>query len=1205
MLNAIGISSKRDIKLIETSMKKNRLIKFVKVSTSVLVATTMLLGISAFLSAPNAKATGAAGAYQVAGDIPPLTQSFNHVSCFSTTCVAVSYGQAISTTTYGVIYYSSNSGSTWNEAPTPTSTGILYGISCASVTTCVAVGTENAPVYGAAGIYSTDGGKTWKQGSGLGSSNALLSISCYSATNCMAGTYDGVEATTNGGQTWLSTAALPTGAGNMYGISCYTSTSCVAVGANNSFSSGLVLSTTNFGSSWTTDSIPSGIALMSVACSSSGCVSVGGSPANSSANAAAIYSSSPNTSWSSASVPTGLPGLADVSCENQTTCEAVGSSSTSGAAMETTDSGATWTAITAPPSSSVFASISCESPSLCVGAGSLNTGGIFLDFSSGIGATWLQASVPQGALTLPVISCPTSTTCYTGGYNGSTGPYLEVTNNGGASWSFQALPQSSGVTTIESISCASVSDCVVFADNTSTSIDYYTTNGGSSWTMGTIPTGVVVRNVSCPSTSSCFAVGYSGSSYYGAVIVSTNGGASWLISNLPSSTLPTLTQITCPTTQNCVVAGGQNSAVVVLDSSNGGASWTQGTPPASIFTISSISCSSATLCVMGGRSSANAAWISYSTNEGASWSPSTLPSGSFIAAQSFSCLSNLECHAFAYGSNFYVPAAMTSYDGGITWQSDSLPTNITNLYQISCSAPTSCLGFALGADGWWESISYMAAPTITSVSPSSGYTSGGTVVTINGTSFTNSSTVYFGASKSSNVQFVSTSELVAVSPPGASGTINIAVINAVGQSTPNGVDQFTYTPGGTYVPVPPVRIADTRSGATDPATYAGQTLTTGRESINVAIVSANGDQVPSNAMAVVANLTAVDPSTAGYLTAYPAGNAPPKTSSLNFSAGEYAVANMIEIPLGVGGANAGSITISNFMGTTDVLVDVEGYVLPDSTGSTVGLFNPVTPFRIVDTRPGSTIPAVHVGSTFAPGQTENFTVTGTSGPSSSIPSTNVSAVVINVTATNTTSDGFVSVYPTPSTPLTSVPTFSSLNFLPNTSVPNRVIVPVGVSGQISVFVNQGADIVIDISGWFTGSSSGATGDLFFPVSPQRIADTRSGSGYNNAGQTLQGASMPGLGSPDTVVTVGVNNDLVPTIATGLVANVTVTNTNSAGFLTVYPTGSSPPYTSDLNWSTGETVPNAVVVALGTNGELDVAANATTDFIVDVTGFYAP
>ncbi|NNN21964.1 MAG: hypothetical protein HKL80_08195 [Acidimicrobiales bacterium] len=1205
MLKVVSSMSKSGVELVGIPGRKNRLIKVIKAIASLLITTTMLLGISTFLKAPYAKATGVAGGYQEVGAIPPLTQSISHVSCFYTTCVAVSYGQAASPTSYGVIYYSSNSGSTWSEAPTPVSTGMLFSVSCASVTTCVAVGNENAPVYGAAGLYSTDGGKTWTQGSGLASSNTLLSVSCYSATNCMAGTYDGVEATTNGGQTWLSTAALPAGAGSMEGISCYASSSCVAVGATNNYSAGFVVSTTNFGASWTLDTIPSGVSLMSVSCSSSGCVSVGGSPTNSSANAAAIYSSSPNTSWSSATIPTGLPGLSDISCENQTTCEAVGGNSTSGVAMETTDSGANWTNITAPPSSSGFNSISCESPSLCVGVGTLSSGAIFLDFSAGIDGTWIQASVPQGAFSLPVISCPTSTTCYAGGYTGANGPNIEVTNNGGATWSFQTLPQYSGITTISSISCASASDCVAVAGNTSTSIDYYTTNGGSSWSIGTVPSGVVVRNVSCPSTTSCYGVGYSGPSYYGAVIVSTDGGASWLISNLPSATLPTFTAIACPSTQNCVVAGGQSSTVAVIDSSDGGASWTQGSLPTNIFTISSVSCSTATICVMGGRSTANAAWIMYSTNEGASWSASTLPSGSFIAAQSFSCLSNSECHAFAYGVDFYVPAAMTSYDGGITWQSDTLPTNISNLYQISCSAPTSCYGFAVGTNGWWEDLSYMAAPTITSVSPSSGYTSGGAIVTINGTSFANNSTVYFGASKSSSVQFVSTSELKAVSPPGASGTINIAVVNSVGQSTPNGADQFTYVPGGTYVPVSPVRIADTRSGATDPATYAGQTLNAGHESFNVAVVNANGDQVPSNAMAVVANLTAVNPSTAGYLTAYPAGNAKPATSSLNFSAGEYAVANMIEIPLGVGGSNAGSITISNFMGATDVLVDVEGYVLPDSTGSTVGLFNPVTPFRIVDTRPGSTIPAVHVGSTFSPGQTENFTVTGTSGPSSSIPSTDVSAVVINVTATNTSSDGFVSVYPTPSTPLSAAPTFSSLNFLPNTSVPNRVIVPVGVSGQISVYVNQGADIVIDISGWFTGTSSGATGDLFFPVSPQRIADTRSGFGYNNAGQTLQGGSMPGLGAPDTVLTVGVNNDLVPTAATGLVANVTVTNTNSAGYLTVYPTGSSPPYTSDLNWSTGETVPNAVVVALGTNGELDVAANTTTDFIVDVTGFYAP
>jgi len=62
-------------------------------------------------------------------------------------------------------------------------------------------------------------------------------------------------------------------------------------------------------------------------------------------------------------------------------------------------------------------------------------------------------------------------------------------------------------------------------------------------------------------------------------------------------------------------------------------------------------------------------------------------------------------------------------------------------------------------------------PTITSISPSSGAISGGTIVTINGSGFTGCYEVCFGANTASSYTFVSDSQVTAVAPAESAGTV--------------------------------------------------------------------------------------------------------------------------------------------------------------------------------------------------------------------------------------------------------------------------------------------------------------------------------------------------------------------------------------------------------------------------------------------------
>jgi hypothetical protein len=80
---------------------------------------------------------------------------------------------------------------------------------------------------------------------------------------------------------------------------------------------------------------------------------------------------------------------------------------------------------------------------------------------------------------------------------------------------------------------------------------------------------------------------------------------------------------------------------------------------------------------------------------------------------------------------------------------------------------------------------------------------------------------------------------------------------------------------------------------------------------------------------------------------------------------------------------------------------------------------------------------------------------------------------------------------------------------------------------------------------------------------------------------------------------------VPTGATAVVANVTVTNPTAQSSLTVYPAGATQPLASNLNFNAGETVPNRVIIPLSAGGALNIYnAAGATDVIVDVTGYYS-
>ena len=245
----------------------------------------------------------------------------------------------------------------------------------------------------------------------------------------------------------------------------------------------------------------------------------------------------------------------------------------------------------------------------------------------------------------------------------------------------------------------------------------------------------------------------------------------------------------------------------------------------------------------------------------------------------------------------------------------------------------------------------------------------------------------------------------------------------------------------------------------------------------------------------------------------------------------------------------------------------------NKTATAPGTFVPVTPKRFLDTRTSSKV---------TPGGTVSFQVAGSSG----IPS-NVSSVVFNLTVTEPEANGFISAYPS----LTNAPATSNVNFGKGDTVPNLVTVPVGKDGKVTLKNSStgGTQLIADVSGYYLGGTPAVPGALV-PVGPQRLLDTRTSSAVAPHGTTsFQVGGVSGV--PDQVSAV--------------VFNLTVTQPQSDGFITAYPSGGSAPNASNVNYAPNQTVPNLVTVPVGADGKVSLAnnSNGSTQLVADIFGYY--
>jgi hypothetical protein len=267
--------------------------------------------------------------------------------------------------------------------------------------------------------------------------------------------------------------------------------------------------------------------------------------------------------------------------------------------------------------------------------------------------------------------------------------------------------------------------------------------------------------------------------------------------------------------------------------------------------------------------------------------------------------------------------------------------------------------------------------------------------------------------------------------------------------------------------------------------------------------------------------------------------------------------------------------------TPNLLLMVAGPNLGVETTPTT--MKSISPQRILDTRSGEGgVPVRKVGGSYV----LEVQVSG----KNNIPSAGVSAVSLNVTATNPAGTGFITVYPCGTRP-----EISSLNFMAGETVPNAVVARLSDTGRLCFYSNVAVDIIADVNG------SLLDGNGFNPTAPSRLFDTRSGFGGVPAQKIGQ---LDGTGAPLEVLVRG-RNGIPSSGVTAVSMNVTITNTSASdvgGYVSVYPCGARP-NASNLNFVSGKTVPNAVIIPLSATGTVCFYVYGRADIIVDINGTF--
>jgi uncharacterized repeat protein (TIGR01451 family) len=405
----------------------------------------------------------------------------------------------------------------------------------------------------------------------------------------------------------------------------------------------------------------------------------------------------------------------------------------------------------------------------------------------------------------------------------------------------------------------------------------------------------------------------------------------------------------------------------------------------------------------------------------------------------------------------------------------------------------------------------------------------------------------------------------------AAGSLSI-VSDAVGSPHSVALSGSGYVPDA-ITPIVPGRYWDTRNELTFDTLFRNTGRLTGGTSLEVQITG-RGD-IPDGAKAVIANLTAISPSSPGFATMYPCTDSVPTASHVNYFAADV-VANSSIVPLNGDGALC-VFTLA----TSDFALDISGFLAADSP--LIG----IAPARYLETRsvPGfTTFDGVSQGTgRVSAGQTIEVPIAGRG----SVPDSAVAALV-NVTAVNPAADGFLTVFPCGTRPDT-----STVNYFAAQFVPNGAVAELSDDGDVCIYSLATTDILLDVSGYVPAGAAGIA-----TMTPERLLDTRPGESTVD-GDEAGGGRVPANGFIEVQVSGRAG---IPADATAAILNVGVVYPDGPGFVTLYPCGDIP-VASNVNHTTGGVVrANNSITKLSAEGTVCIYTLSGTDLILDVAGW---
>jgi hypothetical protein len=704
----------------------------------------------AALAASPASASAPAGQWAIVpspNSPPAATQNF----LAGTTCVAaadcwaVGYYNAAPGVTHTLV--ERWDGTAWSRVPSPNAgtlqSNVLRGVTCVSATDCWAVGYHDDDGIHQALALHWDG-SAWSRVPAANTSaaqyNYLLGVSCASATSCVAVGYStGSQHQTLiqrwDGTAWSIVASPNTSAAQpnlLHDVECVAASDCWAVGSAVDALTGFertLIQRWN-GSAWSVVTSPNALvstnnALQAVTCvAASDCWAVG-SAFNGSAQQTLVARWN-GTSWATVTSPNTSTGeanaLAAVTCAAAGDCWAVGSAGAVAQTLVTRWNGTAW-AIVASPSpgalGSVLRGVACAGGG-CNATGHANAAGteqaLALRWS---GTAWAVAAAGNATTarsnTLLGVACAGAADCWSVASHDSGGVQQTLIERwNGATWSIVPSPNTSAAegNILYDVKCPAADDCWAigyrFAPAAVQTLALRW--DGSAWGIVASPNTSPLENnffvsLHCSSTSDCWAAGYSNDGGYHALLAHWDGTA-WALASAPNTDVTRenrLNGVSCAAANDCWAVGHHftGTAYETLAEHWDGSAWTivpspNGPTPDS--RLSHVACVSASDCWAVGRTWDGTVQQTLIAHwDGAGWSVVASPNTSatlYNYLNRVTCASASSC--WATGAHFadgYFRTLLLHWDGtawSIVASPNATATQANYLVGVACVSALEC-----------------------------------------------------------------------------------------------------------------------------------------------------------------------------------------------------------------------------------------------------------------------------------------------------------------------------------------------------------------------------------------------------------------------------------------------------------------------------------------------------------------------------------